>query len=193
MYKFKKMKRQVGASCPKKINFIKDNKKNLSLLSKKTKKKLRSPRSLSLNSSQVENIPIKKEILRKKSIPKSQIPGFNFKLSFPIINYLKLPLGYWVSSEKSLFPKESFSDTEYPPTPPKNALEIIKESCYENNRNNFESPLSENFIDQCAQNENSCFRSSGIYIRRSERLAKKKELKRMLLNTDYKCKRIKYN
>jgi hypothetical protein len=187
------MKRQVGISCPKKINFIKENKKNLSLLSKKNQRRLRNPRSLSFSSPPVQDIPIKLEILKKKSIPKSQIPGFDFKLSLPNINNINTPLKYWVSDEKSLFPKESFSDIGYPPSPPKDALEVIKEISYENHQNIFESPLNENCIDQSTQIENSCFRNSEIYLRRSERLAKKKELKRKLLNTEYKCKRIKYN
>ncbi|OMJ84291.1 hypothetical protein SteCoe_14638 [Stentor coeruleus] len=187
------MKRQVGSSCSKKINFIKENKKNLALLSKKNQKQARNRRSLSLSPPQVRVIPIKKEILKKKLIPKSQMPGFDFKLSLQDINHINTPLTYWISNEKSLYPKDCYSDTDCPPSPPKDILEVIEESSYETNKENFESPNNKNAIDQGTQVENSYIIDSGIYLRRSERLAKKKELKRKLLNTDFKCKRIKYN
>ena len=179
----RKMKSKSQTILTKKINFIERNKRKVSsILSKNPKSASTALQSISLN------IPSSPQPI-KKLIPKSQMPGFSFRLSFPELStelfdsYLSNPI-----DEYKLFTKCSYSDTDCPPSPPDYSLFDIQEKISEYNM----TPSILNH-DTSTQTDFKQKKTQQFSLRKSERLANKKNLKSKINQTCYVSKRIKFN
>lgn len=170
------MKAKSQSFGAKKINFIEKNKKNVASKGTQANKGSSVPAVKNFESA----------IEEKLEIPKSSFPGFSFSLSFPDVD-----IGVRTCSiidEHSLYPKGSYSDTDCPPTPPSYRLEEIEEKEEES----IEKKDANEWKEVGTQTERK-FNTKKIELslRRSERLAKIKNLKRKSSGTT--AKQLKFN
>jgi hypothetical protein len=170
------MKPRSQSLATRKINYIEKNKKNIGNYSQKLLK----PSSTALRSLSI-NIPIASN--SKAMIPKSQIPGFSFKLCVPDTSCIDIDL--YTINECSLYPKNSYSDTECPPTPPDYLLEDIQGPS--------EPIQSPNLKETGTQTDKKMTKTQDIILRRSQRLAQKFETKRKCIEYSCSAKKLKFN
>ena len=175
------MRSKSQADIPKKINFIEKNRKYVSTLANKQQNsKVAQLRSMSTNIPEIQPA--------KYCIPKSQIPGFSFKLSFPEVDESETLLSSALVEEYKMYPKNSFSDTDCPPTPPCYPLEEIEEIAGD------QSPEVKIYQEATTQTEKKLLTKKIEYsLRRSERLAKIKQLKRKSSESCLNAKKLKFN
>ena len=168
---------------PKKTNFIKKNKQYISNISQKT------TRSKSTALEVVStNIPIIEPI--KKIFPKSKIPGFSFQLNFPDIDQSNYSYTSIITNDYKLYPKAPYSDTDCPPSPPDYSLDEIKECEIEE----IKTPELRESRNIAIQTEGKLIRKIDFSnLRRSQRIASNKELKRKASEDGFIRKKIKFN